>query len=553
MPAEALRTYLDRLLTHPGWGGSPRRSAFLRHIACETIAGHGARLKGAAIAVEVFGSRPGSDTQADAIVRVEARRLRRDLDSYYVGPGREDPIRLRIPKGGYRVEFDLIDPVALPRQHSAQGSAFFYAPPQTGFSPPDHARRQIDARAWADHGGAPQPRVMVYPFVARGGPDTLRDLADGLTFEVISGLARFPDFVLHSVEDTFGLLPNTSNAAAFAPGTFMVRGTVQSDTAQIKVSVLLSEASDGRVVWSRTFTRPLSAHSLITVQSAIAGDIASALGEPAPGLREGLIARVARSGGPSMESYLAVVTAQAYRRTHVMEAYADTRDALERAIESDPCYADAWAYLAFLRLDGIRFGHEQAAAKDIFTPAMNAARRALALDPENVQGHLALLLIQHYAGLPDDARATAESALRISPHDPDTLASAGWLRIVAHNDPEGLSLLEQALTRSVNPPPRYFRSLAVHRMMWGKPEAFLQAAIRAAADGMGITAALLAIALARAGRAGDAVEALQTVIRHSPALSRDPAGFLAPHRTHPAIIEQIAQGLQAVKLLSQPG
>ncbi|MGY6410850.1 MAG: hypothetical protein ACXIUV_07485 [Alkalilacustris sp.] len=522
LPVERMREYLDRLLAHPAWPGSPRRSALLRHLVTETLAGRGARLKGAAIAMELFGDRAGGTLQADAIVRVEAGRLRRDLDSYYVGAGRDDPIRISIPKGGYRAVFDLAGARNAPV--------------------PVAAAQPYETGSHAGAGASDLPRVLVRPFVALGGEPRLREIAEGLTHEVISGLMRFPGFRLHSVEDSFGLV--AAPPAAPAGVAYSVRAAVQSEGGDMKVSVRLAEASDGRVVWSHTFTRPLSARSLIAVQSEIAGDIASALGKPAEGLREGVIARIARSGAPSMDSYLAVLAAQAYRRTHLQEAYADTRAGLERAVLCDPGYADAWAHLAFLRLDGQRFGHAPQAERGNFSLALSAARRALALDPDTIPGHLALLLIQHYAGAAAEALATAEQALRISPHDADALASMGWLRVIGQNDPTGLAYLERAIARSVNPPPRYFRSVAVHRMMWGEAQPFLGAAQRAAADGFAISAALLAIACGRLGQRAEAADALATMARRSPALAADPAAFLAPHRTHPTIIAAIEAGLR---------
>ena len=49
----------------------------------------------------VFGRDDSFDPQTDPVVRLEARRLRRALEHYYLTAGRDDPIRIEIPKGGY--------------------------------------------------------------------------------------------------------------------------------------------------------------------------------------------------------------------------------------------------------------------------------------------------------------------------------------------------------------------------------------------------------------------------------------------------------------------
>ncbi|MGO7917282.1 hypothetical protein ACC702_38380, partial [Rhizobium ruizarguesonis] len=37
----------------------------------------------------------------DPVVRIEAGRLRRSLERYYLVAGQQDPVRIDIPKGGY--------------------------------------------------------------------------------------------------------------------------------------------------------------------------------------------------------------------------------------------------------------------------------------------------------------------------------------------------------------------------------------------------------------------------------------------------------------------
>src|SRR6185312_11834502 len=51
----------------------------------------------------VFGRTSAFDGSQDASVRVAVHRLRRKLDDFYAGPGRDEPVRLSIPKGEYRM------------------------------------------------------------------------------------------------------------------------------------------------------------------------------------------------------------------------------------------------------------------------------------------------------------------------------------------------------------------------------------------------------------------------------------------------------------------
>ncbi len=51
--------------------------------------------------MEVFGRRPDHDLTRDSIVRTEASRLRARLREYYTGEGKDDPLIIELPKGGY--------------------------------------------------------------------------------------------------------------------------------------------------------------------------------------------------------------------------------------------------------------------------------------------------------------------------------------------------------------------------------------------------------------------------------------------------------------------
>ncbi len=57
------------------------------------------------VALDVFGKKADFDVAQDAVVRVYIHKLRRKLDEYYAGPGRDDAERLLIPKGEYRFVF----------------------------------------------------------------------------------------------------------------------------------------------------------------------------------------------------------------------------------------------------------------------------------------------------------------------------------------------------------------------------------------------------------------------------------------------------------------
>lgn len=110
----AIREALARILASEGFRISPRLSAFLRFVIERTLAGEAASLKGYTIATGALGRSEDFDPQADPIVRVEAGRLRKALDAYYAGPGRDDPIVVTVPRGRYVPSFQRAGAAAPP-------------------------------------------------------------------------------------------------------------------------------------------------------------------------------------------------------------------------------------------------------------------------------------------------------------------------------------------------------------------------------------------------------------------------------------------------------
>src|SRR5580765_3098478 len=92
-PEEA-RAQLERILASRSFAGAKSARNFLRYVVEETLAGRGDQIKEYVVGVAVFDRGDAYDTRADAVVRVEATRLRNRLQEYYEGDGRADPLSI---------------------------------------------------------------------------------------------------------------------------------------------------------------------------------------------------------------------------------------------------------------------------------------------------------------------------------------------------------------------------------------------------------------------------------------------------------------------------
>jgi Tol biopolymer transport system component len=111
MPPDRLsiERHVDKVLSGAEFARSVRMARFLRFIVQSALDARERDLKERAIGVAVFDRSSDWDPKTDTIVRSEARRLRAKLESYYETAGADDGIRVRVPKGGYVPEFEVVE------------------------------------------------------------------------------------------------------------------------------------------------------------------------------------------------------------------------------------------------------------------------------------------------------------------------------------------------------------------------------------------------------------------------------------------------------------
>jgi hypothetical protein len=98
---------IHRVLASRHFTKAPLLSAFLSYVCTRALHDGVSRISEQEIGVSVFGREQGYDSREDNIVRNYARQLRRRLDDYFSTDGRDETLRLEIPKGGYIPLFTL--------------------------------------------------------------------------------------------------------------------------------------------------------------------------------------------------------------------------------------------------------------------------------------------------------------------------------------------------------------------------------------------------------------------------------------------------------------
>jgi TolB-like protein len=474
-PPADVRAQMQRILADPTWQASPARRDLFRFVVEEALAGRADRLKGFTIAVAVFGREDDFDPQSDPVVRVEARRLRRDLDSYYVGAGKRDPVVISIPKGGYVPQFAWREVDAAPEA---------LAEP----SRPDPARPHrlwlatalfagallvvlglVAARysgSWAG-GGAPAvtdlprgPKIAVLPFANLSGDPEEAYFAAGVTDQLVTDLARFRALFVLSVESTanYREQPGALQAQTEELGVdYLLDGSVGRDGDEFRVATRLVDARSGRILWSQTYDNELVPSKLFDVQRDISNEVSAVIGSNYGVIAQEGLTEAQRGPAVSLVAYDCVLRYYDYQRAFDRQEHAKVRDCLAHAVQLDPDYPDAWALLAniYAQEHRLRFNPRP----ELYDPrerSLAAAKHAVALEPRNPTAQLMLanaLFDRHdVVGF----AAAGERAIALNPNDPDILVHFGMRLVYAGERERGLPLVNKAI--ALNPEfPEWYR------------------------------------------------------------------------------------------------
>ena len=338
--AESIQQQLTRILSCEDFDASDRNRRFLEYVVEEAIAGRAERIKAYSIATLVFGKGESFDPQNDAIVRIEAGRVRRALEHYYLTSGLDDPIRISIPRGSY-----------VPVFRSKQI--------RPGMRDPED--EVLPRTADRSHKPVHRPTIHVAEFVVDGDATELANFGRALTRSVISALTRFTDFTVVGSDCSNGHCETNDIAILRAERDvdFVLSSVVAVDEGFLAVEVLLREASSGRYIWSDSFELGFMSAASVSTRKQIANRIADALGQPS-GVIFGYLARSAWADDQDpFEDFQSIIHFYDYWRTLDRDQFEPVRQALERTVERDPHYAEAFACLSQLYSNSVRFGYRR--------------------------------------------------------------------------------------------------------------------------------------------------------------------------------------------------
>jgi TolB-like protein/Tfp pilus assembly protein PilF len=401
---------LHRILSSKVFAMAQRSQDFLRYVVERSLTDAPPPLKEFAIAMDVFARSHDYDPAIDATVRVEAGRLRSRLREYYDGEGKDDPVVIDIPKGGYCPAFSLregkvgatkevsqtveqaesvetmpVRRVRLSWSRWAVAGLVLLALAAAGMWRWHLSRKQI----LSDPGGGQQIAVAVLPFANETGDKANDYLSDGLTDNLIRQLSEIPRLRVMSRGAVYRFRSSTDKAVSVGRSLHVnsvLTGEIHLASGKLIVDTELSNMADGSIIESHRYLP--EGDDLRPVQASITQDLIH-------GLKIELDARqsahIRRPVSSSVEAYQEMLRGEGAARGNSPMQLHDAIGHFEQAVKLDPKFTIAWSDLAQTHLLlGIYFEDP----RQHMQQASEYAIRALQLDPEFGEAHGVLGLVK---------------------------------------------------------------------------------------------------------------------------------------------------------------
>jgi len=312
-----------------------------------------------------------------------------------------------------------------------------------------------------------KPSIAVLPFNNLSGDQTQDYLADGLSEEIIAALSSLPDvFVIarHSAFTYKAKAVKVQRVAEELGVRYVLEGSVRRSGGRIRVTAQLIDAVKGHNLWAARYDREMK--DLFVVLDEITLKIAKALRVHLTLGEE--LADWSR-GTNNLQAWLLVQRGRTAYYLLTKENNWKARQLLQRAVDLDSHYAQAWDFLAATHALDARF-RWSASPSESLKIAMKLAAKSLASNkrragPYNVLAFIAL--VRHRF---DEAIDYHQKAVAVEPGDESAKFLFALTLIYAGRPGESVGYMERAMRLNPRYPAYYLLWLGRAYRMAGRNE-----------------------------------------------------------------------------------
>ncbi len=259
--------------------------------------------------------------------------------------------------------------------------------------------------------------ICVLPFANISGDPEQEYFSDGISEDIITDLNKVSALSVVARNNAFtfkGKSVEVQQLARHFNVSHVLEGSVRKAGNRVRITAQLIDGRAGDQLWAERWDRDLT--DIFALQDEISQAIVAALKlKLLPEEKKA----IERRGTSNPEAYNLFLMARRY----YLGQSGKRRDLVirlcERAIDLDPAYARAWALLAVMQAGNAARSAEASDA------GLEAADRALALDPELAEAHAAKGLLLTRLGRYDEAQEEIEISLRLDAESNEVNRTAG--------------------------------------------------------------------------------------------------------------------------------
>lgn len=428
--ADDIREQLHRILDNPDFNATLQQRAFLTFVVTQTLAGNGQNIKGYTVATQVFGRDENFDQAIDPIVSIQANKLRRALEHYYLLSGKEDEITIEIPKGTYVPLF------------SKRGTAEANPALRTGKDP-----EICFEGSW--------PTVLIKSFNNLTNCPENNYWGAGFATELATEINRF-QWIRVMQYGPEGQGKRSSDIVA----RFVVEGNIREDTTGIKVVVKLIDAKHSRQIWSDIQWFDRDAAQIIKFQEEVAAIVGTKIAGEQGIISRTLSAESKNKRPAKFSTYEAILRYHEYDQTLSPEDFSRAFEALQRAMVAEPECGLIWSFLARLYANIYSLEIPGFDIVDAENKALEYAEKGARINPDHQGARGILALVRMFNNDISAARQEINLAYELNPNSIFMMDGIGYIKTLLGDWEHGPGLIRKSM--KLNP---YYRP-TVHYGLW---------------------------------------------------------------------------------------
>jgi adenylate cyclase len=303
-----------------------------------------------------------------------------------------------------------------------------------------------------------RPSIAVLPFDNMSGDPEQEYFSNGITEDIITQLSQFRSLFVIARNSSFAYKGRAVNVPEIGNDLgvkYVVEGSVRRAGNQVRITAQLIDAVTGNHVWAQRYDRNME--DIFAVQDDVTQKIVAAL---IGRVEAADLERAKRKSTANMVAYDFLLSGKDHHHRFTREDNAEALKFLDKAIELDPGYAQAFAW----RSCTIGQAWVRGYAEDwraAMRQCIEDARKALELDDNDSECHRILSAIHLLKRQYQQAEYHEERALALNPNDPLIVSQMGEILAFTGNPVEGIQWIEKAMRLDPGRPDLFGNNLGV--------------------------------------------------------------------------------------------